>query len=252
MTELLTDEQIENEHAADVAAESLVDYERLKKWVIQRDGKDFILYVGLLDLLHQESKGDFTITTKLEQAPTAENGQTAIVSAIAHMGRAGGSSVDRMASGIGDANPGNVNRMMAAHTIRMAETRAKARALRDLLNIGLVASEELGPSGPPAGAASRAAPATGPRHPLPNNGAGVVHPAPDTLVVDGKTYTRDQLWGFYQQRRTQCRERNVTFPQPALQRSSDLRAIAEQTKIMRDRLSMAASTDAAVPPGAPA
>lgn len=247
MSETLTDEQIENEHEADIAAEALVDYERVKRWVMQRDGKDYIQFAGLLDLLHQESKGVFIIHTHLEQAPTEANGMLAIVSALVTIGA---DPDGRTATGLGDASPSSVNRMIAPHLVRMAETRAKGRALRDLLNIPLVTWEELGPSGPPA--ASRAAPATGPRHPLPNNGAGIVHPAPDTLVVDGKTYTRDQLWGFYQQRRTQCRERNVTFPQPPLQRSSDLRAIAEQTKIMRDRLSMAASTDAAVPPGAPA
>lgn len=237
MTDTLTDEQIENEHEADLSAEAQVNYERLKKWVIQRDGKDFILYVGLLDLLHQESKGEFTITTKLEQAPTEANGQTAIVSAIASMGPNG----NRCASGLGDANAGNVNRMMAPHTIRMAETRAKARALRDLLNVGLVASEELGPSGPAPSLPRPVAPPAnaGPRHPLPDGGAGILHPAPDTLTVDGKSYTRDQLWGFYQQRRTQCRERNITFPQPALQRTSDLRAIAEQTRMMRDALNQA-------------
>jgi hypothetical protein len=47
-------------------------------------------------------------------------------------------------AGIGDANPGNVNRRIAPHLIRMAETRAKARALKDSVNVGIVALEELG------------------------------------------------------------------------------------------------------------
>jgi hypothetical protein len=47
-------------------------------------------------------------------------------------------------TGIGDASPDNVGRMIAVHTIRMAETRAKARALRDAINVGVTAFEELG------------------------------------------------------------------------------------------------------------
>lgn len=45
--------------------------------------------------------------------------------------------------GIGDANPENVNSFIVPHLIRMAETRAKARALRDAVNIGVVWFEEL-------------------------------------------------------------------------------------------------------------
>jgi hypothetical protein len=45
---------------------------------------------------------------------------------------------------IGDASPTNVKRHLAPHFVRMAATRASARALRRALNIDAVAVEELG------------------------------------------------------------------------------------------------------------
>jgi hypothetical protein len=57
----------------------------------------------------------------------------------------------RTFSGIGDASPENVGRGIVPHIIRMAETRAKARALRDAVNVGATALEELsdGDDAPP-------------------------------------------------------------------------------------------------------
>jgi hypothetical protein len=108
------------------------------RFIIDRQGKPAVLYAGLLDLAHRS--GLKSVVTSLLQAPTAENGQTAICHALVETERG-------IFSGIGDANPANVGRMVALHIIRMAETRAKARALRDALNVGGVSLEELGPEG---------------------------------------------------------------------------------------------------------
>jgi hypothetical protein len=103
-----------------------------RRWVIQREGKDFVLYAGLLDLAHE--RGLVSIETTLIQLPTETNGNCAVVQATVRLSDSQG--VVRSFSGIGDTAPSNVNRMMAPHLIRMAETRAKARALRDAVNVG--------------------------------------------------------------------------------------------------------------------
>jgi hypothetical protein len=95
---------------------------------------DAIAFKGLLSLAHEE--GLRSVRTKLIQVPSEENGRTAI--AISRVRTCRGRF-----TGIGDANPGNVNRRIAPHVIRMAETRATARALRLAVNIGEVAIEEL-------------------------------------------------------------------------------------------------------------
>ena len=97
--------------------------------------REFILYNGLLAVAHEI--GLDSIETSIEEMPTDANGQTAVVRAIAK-GKPG------TFTGLGDANPNNVTRKVARHLLRVAETRAKARALRDLCNISIVALEELG------------------------------------------------------------------------------------------------------------
>ncbi|MFA6958356.1 MAG: hypothetical protein WC538_21020 [Thermoanaerobaculia bacterium] len=97
--------------------------------------KEVATYAGLLSRAHDE--GLKSIGTMLTQMPTKDNGQVAIAAATVITSKG-------TFMGIGDASPANVNRKIVPHIIRMAETRAKARALRDAVNIGMVCLEELG------------------------------------------------------------------------------------------------------------
>jgi hypothetical protein len=107
-----------------------------KAFIVNRQGKDFVLYAGLVDKATE--RGLKRLVCRLVQAPADDNGNTAICAAEAEF------ADGRIFSDIGDANPVNVGKMIVMHTIRMASTRAKARVLRDALNIGGAAFEELG------------------------------------------------------------------------------------------------------------
>ncbi|MBA3010044.1 MAG: hypothetical protein FP812_07385 [Desulfobacula sp.] len=109
---------------------------KLKEGFIKNiKGKDFVLYAGVLDLANQ--RGLLKLEVQLIQFPTKENGHEAICRAVAE-GKSG-----EVFSDIGDANPTNCTEMISKHLIRMASTRAKGRALRDMCNIGIACLEEL-------------------------------------------------------------------------------------------------------------
>ena len=105
-----------------------------KKFIVKLQGKDFILYNGLVDVATKE--GLLGIDVELLQTPSADNNMTAIARATAK-------TKDKTFTDIGDASPSSVSKMLVPHIIRMAATRAKARALRDLTNIGMTAVEEM-------------------------------------------------------------------------------------------------------------
>lgn len=117
-----------------------------REFMAERNGRTFILYAGLLDLAHQQ--GLISLLTELVQIPGPDNGGVAICRATATLTgpapyRREGEDT-RVFTGTGDAAINNVAPAMATCLIRMAETRAKARALRDAVNIGGAAFEELG------------------------------------------------------------------------------------------------------------
>ncbi|HXF48325.1 MAG TPA: hypothetical protein VNL73_02720, partial [Verrucomicrobiae bacterium] len=97
--------------------------------------EEVVIYKGLLALAHED--GLKRLVTELVDFPSDVNRLTAIFEAEAETNR----GVFRCH---GDANPENVDEQIAPHYIRVAETRAKARVLRDALNIGLVCAEEFG------------------------------------------------------------------------------------------------------------
>lgn len=99
------------------------------------DGRDYCLYAGLLDLAHQ--RGLLKIEVEAVQYPMKENEHFAICKAVAQ------SSTGETFTDVGDCSPANCSSRVAKHVLRMASTRAKARALRDLTNIGMTCLEEL-------------------------------------------------------------------------------------------------------------
>src|SRR5919107_3125970 len=118
------------------------------EFLITRQGKQYVLFAGLLDEAH--GRGLRGIDTELVEVRDDSNGNVGILKATAEM------DDGRRFSGIGDASPENVGRNIVPHLIRMAETRAKARALRDAVNVGATALEELsdGDDAPPASQSS--------------------------------------------------------------------------------------------------
>lgn len=99
--------------------------------IITRSGKKYVLYAGLLEEAH--ARGLRSIITEILQIPTPDNGGVAIVKALADI--EGEDGITCRFTGIGDASPENVAKNIVPHVIRMAETRAKARALRDAINV---------------------------------------------------------------------------------------------------------------------
>jgi len=103
-----------------------------KKFILNLQGKDFITFEGLLAQFHNNG-GSSIRTQELPNSTAEEPRFKAIVK---------GEKGEFM--GHGDANNLNVNKLVAKHKYRMAETRAIARALRWYNNIGMCSLDELG------------------------------------------------------------------------------------------------------------
>ena len=126
-----------------------------EEYFVKRGNQHFVRFAGLLMAAHQEFGGELQIKTEMKQAPTEENAWTAIFKAEVskHLGE--GFIADFSAHG--DANPSTVGAQVADHYIRMAETRAIARALRFALGVDVAAIEEI-LEGEPAQSSAQAKP----------------------------------------------------------------------------------------------
>ena len=105
-----------------------------KKFIKEIQGNKFVLFEGLLDEFHNNG-GNSIKTCIINQNPL-------IIQATVEGDKG-------TFEGMGDADEKNVSSHIALHKIRMAETRAIARALRFYNNIGICSAEELGGEGKP-------------------------------------------------------------------------------------------------------
>ena len=100
-----------------------------KRHIINLQGRDFVTYEGLLDAAH--ARGLRSVRTTLVQVPTDQNGNVAICQAEVELVEDGETKVF---TGIGDANPRNVNRNLAkVETIFMLPDPAHAHVSSSLV-----------------------------------------------------------------------------------------------------------------------
>jgi hypothetical protein len=95
-------------------------------------GKPFVKYFGLLEMATQQ--GLVKLSEDFIGVPTEKLALTMATAEFAD---------GRIFRACADATPGNVHKDVAVHWLRIALTRAKARALRDALSIGVCSVEEL-------------------------------------------------------------------------------------------------------------
>ena len=100
--------------------------------ILHIQGKPFVRFEGLLQLAHARG------LVALETTAVSVSLDQAVCQCIARF------ADGRTFCDIGDASPENVAKHVRPHFVRMAATRASARALRRALNISACSVEELG------------------------------------------------------------------------------------------------------------
>src|SRR5687768_9399691 len=106
----------------------------LEDYVISRRGADYILYEGLLAEAHRQ--GLKSILTHLLQPPSSTNGGLAVCAAVVETSRG-------RFYGLGEARAHEAVRHDGRGQVGLAESRAKARALRDAVGAVQTPIEDL-------------------------------------------------------------------------------------------------------------
>ncbi len=104
-----------------------------KKYIVDIKGKKFVTYNGLLDLAHTKGLNDMRV---IDLVVDWKN-KSAYCTVACKIG-------ELEVMGVGSGTQENCGSMVKNHFVEMAHTRAKARALRDILNVDMVSLEELG------------------------------------------------------------------------------------------------------------
>jgi hypothetical protein len=102
------------------------------QYLVWIQGKPFCKFAGLLQMAHDQQ------LVELAESWTYNDDTLSLAHSVAIF------EDGRRFEGSGDATPSNVTKKVAPHFRRVALTRAKSRALRDALNIDMVAVEERG------------------------------------------------------------------------------------------------------------
>jgi hypothetical protein len=108
----------------------------VSKYVVNVQGKDFITFPGLL----QEAHALGLVSIKTELVTAATDLSNPVIQATVTLTT---TNTLKEFTGYGDANASNVAPKVKGALLRMAETRAIARALRFACNIDMAALEEL-------------------------------------------------------------------------------------------------------------
>lgn len=156
-----------------------------EEYIVNLRGKRYILFAGLLAMAHEQGLKE--VREEIVQIPSEENGNLAVTKATVL------TEDGRSFSGIGDASPASVGKNIAVHVLRMSSTRAKARAFRDLCNVGEAALEELSDGDEaPTPTQSQRTPER-PRESRQEATQGLRSEAPDQRDNNGIPATRKQL-----------------------------------------------------------